>query len=107
LPKVRVPAHATTLRDDSYAAYVSINEQIHGAGDDCGVCGHPPTSTRRLDRDHDHRSGFPRGLAHVRCNHELLRNATLEEARLVVAYLERVELYYASVRDAAAGGSGE
>ena len=95
-PKLRVPKHAETLRDDSYGFYVDVNELIHGQGDNCGVCGGPPvTDGRRLDRDHDHRTGLPRGLAHVRCNRELLRNATLEEARLVVAYLERVEAYYA------------
>jgi hypothetical protein len=83
-----------------------VNFNIHG-GDDynlshgfliketCGVCGRKPSETRRHDRDHDHRTGKPRGLACFRCNRELLRNTTLEEARLVVAYLERVENHYA------------
>jgi hypothetical protein len=109
LPKRRVPKHALTLRDQTYADYVQINAAIHApqtikAGafrfsfafdpEECGVCGRPKPETRRHDRDHDHRTGLARGLACVRCNHELLRNSTLEEARAVVAYLERVEQYY-------------
>lgn len=96
LPKRRVPAHALVLRDTPYEKFVQLNEAIHGAGENCGVCGGPPSeSNRRLDRDHDHRTGLARGLAHVRCNRELLRNSTLDEARAVVAYLERVEAWYA------------
>lgn len=100
LPKRRVPAHAKVLRDTSYEAFEQLNEQIHGAGGNCGVCGRPPADgNRRLDRDHDHRTGLARGLAHVRCNRELLRNATLDEARMVVAYLERVEAHYSRVTE--------
>jgi len=98
------------LRDDSYETYVTMNRAIHGAAllsrhalmsdnEACGVCGKPKPENRRHDRDHDHRAGSPsygqpRGLACTRCNKELLRNSTLEEARAVVAYLERVEAYY-------------
>lgn len=113
LPKRRVPKHAETLRDDSYERYAQLNFQMHfGLMDipvkdgptmyeDCGVCGRSKPETRRHDRDHDHRTGNPRGLACVRCNRELLRNTTLEEARLVVAYLERVEAFYGEGRAAA------
>ena len=105
-PKRRVPKHAETLRDDSYERYAQLNFQMHFGLTDvpvsdgptmwesCGVCGRPKTENRRHDRDHDHRTGKARGLACVRCNRELLRNATLEEARAVVAYLERVEAFY-------------
>jgi hypothetical protein len=106
LPKRRVPKHAETLRDTSYQRFAELNYQIHfgrtgiavsdgpAKWEDCGVCGRASTATRRHDRDHDHRTGLARGLACVRCNRELLRNTTLEEARLVVAYLERVENFY-------------
>lgn len=101
-PKTRVPKHALTLRDQTYSDYVLVNEAIHYSPgsliDDpeaCGVCGKEKSETRRHDRDHDHRTGLARGLACVRCNRELLRNSTLEEARAVVAYLERVEAFYA------------
>lgn len=103
-PKRRVPPHARTLRDDSYETYELLSATIHGGEPgNCGVCGRPPKANRNNDRDHDHRRdspsyGRPRGLACPRCNTELLRNTTLEEARAVVAYLERVERYYAGWR---------
>lgn len=103
-PKRRVPAHARTLRDDPYPVYERINGEIHeGAhsgdwsADCCGVCGKPPSTTRHMDRDHDHTTGKPRGLAcpgNQGCNALMPRQLTLERARLIVAYLERVEAYY-------------
>ena len=94
-PKRRVPKHARTLRDDSYETYRQLNWVLHNKAHDgwfdpdcCGVCGKPPKA-RRHDRDHDHRTGKPRGLACWHCNRELLRHATLDELRLAVAYLER------------------
>lgn len=91
-PKRRVPPHAIVLRDTSYNLWERESQRLHG-GDlgACGVCGKPKPENRRHDRDHDHRTGKLRGLACVRCNRDLLRNATLEEARAVVAYLERAE----------------
>ena len=97
-PKRRVPKHAEVLRDTSYEKWEQLSYEIHGKAAElgaCGVCGRQPGENRRCDRDHDHRTGRVRGLACVRCNRELLRNSTLEEARAVVAYLERVESFYA------------
>jgi Recombination endonuclease VII len=94
-PKRRVPKHAHTLRDDGYAVYVEVNALIHGVTDEaCGVCGKPRAQERRHDRDHDHSTGQPRGLACVYCNKHMPRGLTLDLARLVVEYLERVEAYY-------------
>jgi hypothetical protein len=100
-PKPRVPKHARTLRDDGYPVYEATNERIHGPAftgewtpDCCGVCGKPPTTERHMDRDHDHVSGLPRGLAcpgNQGCNALMPRQLTLGRARLIVAYLERVE----------------
>lgn len=96
-PKRRVPVHARVLRDTSYQDFALLSVLIHGGDKDCcGVCGRPMGENRRHNRDHDHRTGQARGLACVRCNRELLRNSTLEEARAVVAYLERVEVYYSA-----------
>lgn len=95
LPKRRVPKHAEALRDTAYPTVAVFSAQLHRTDPEaCGVCGRPKGENRRHDRDHDHRTGKMRGLACVRCNRELLRNTTLEEARLVVAYLERVEAFY-------------
>ena len=110
-PKKRVAVHARTLRDDPYLVYESVNGQIHATGhpgewtpDSCGVCGKPPSTARHMDRDHDHQTGKPRGLAcpgNTGCNALMPRQLTLERARLIVAYLERVELYYAPREEAA------
>ena len=103
-PKRRVPSHARTLRDDPYTVYEQVNADIHSVAqsgewtsDFCGVCGKPPTTGRHMDRDHDHITGRPRGLAcpgNQGCNALMPRQLTLERARLIVAYLERVEDYY-------------
>jgi hypothetical protein len=102
-PKRRVPVHARTLRDDDYHVYERINGEIHAVAfggewctDHCGVCGKPPSSERHHDRDHDHVTGLPRGLAcpgNSGCNALMPRQLTLERARLIVAYLERVEAH--------------
>lgn len=99
-PKKRVPQHARTLRDDSYEVYVKAAEEIHGVTDErCCVCGRPRSQERRHDRDHGHLKGDPsfgkpRGLACVSCNRLMPRELDLARARLIVAYLERVEAHY-------------
>lgn len=92
-PKRRTKALAHP--QDSYELYCEVAVEIHGVTDEsCCVCGRPRREDKKHDREHDHRTGNPRGLACFRCNKELLRHATLEQARQVVAYLERVEAYY-------------
>lgn len=95
-PKKRVQAKNVVLRDLGYEDWAALSVMIHG-GElyACGVCGRPPKERRNNDRDHDHRTGLARGLACPLCNKELLRHSTLEEARAVVAYLERVNAHYA------------
>src|SRR6266511_1406504 len=73
-PKKRVPAHKKALRDFTYEDYLGWTQEIHEAGEVCGLCGKPP-KTRRLDRDHDHATGNPRGLLDARCNQRLERGA--------------------------------
>jgi hypothetical protein len=99
LPKRRVQEHAKTLRADSYAVYVEVNEQIHGAGEDCGCCNKPRVFPNKHERDHGHKRselsyGRPRGLACTYCNKTVLGSLSLEEHRAAVAYLERVESFY-------------
>jgi hypothetical protein len=80
---------------DSYEVYAILSAAIHG-GDTgaCGCCGRPKAD-HNYDREHDHRTGNARGLACYRCNNVLLRNHTLATLRMCVAYLERVDAYYA------------
>jgi Recombination endonuclease VII len=115
-PKRRVTAHARTLRDDPYARYVEVAREIHGVTDEsCCVCGKPRSQERRCDRDHDHHTGLPRGLAcpgDRGCNVLMLPWVTAVVARaiacvklaavepdaerwvMIARYLERVEAYY-------------
>lgn len=100
-PKPRVPKHARTLRDDSYEVYKQAAADIHGVADEsCCVCGKPRSQERRHDRDHDHVTGLPRGLAcagNSGCNALMPRQLTLERARMIVGYLERVDSFYAAL----------
>ena len=51
------PAHRAVLATLSYEDFAEINGGYH-----CGICGRSAAAARRLDRDHDHRTGLPRGL---------------------------------------------
>lgn len=93
-PPKHVPKHAIALRDMGYQHFRDVNETIHGAGDNCGVCGAEPKDSRNLQREHDHTTGKPRGLACWRCNRLMPKQFGLTEARAIVAYLERVQAFY-------------
>src|SRR5215213_8289688 len=83
-PKRAQPKHMVALIY-TYDQYVELN-----GGEHCGICGSRP-KTRRLDRDHDHKTGAPRGLLCSIHNRWLPHWMTLELARGIVAYLERHE----------------
>jgi hypothetical protein len=89
-PKKRIPKHAEVLRDMSYEAWELLSQQLHGGElGACGVCRKPKPEHGRHERDHDHRTGKPRGLACFVCNHHLLRLHTVETLRACLAYMER------------------
>jgi 5-methylcytosine-specific restriction endonuclease McrA len=60
-------------------------------GERCGICDRPPGPTRRLDRDHDHRTGAARGLLCHRCNRGLPNWVDAAWLRAAVEYVERAE----------------
>lgn len=72
----------------SYEEYIALQ-----GGEFCGICGFEPKD-RRLDRDHDHGTGKPRGLLCPRCNLQLPNRCTIEWLRSAVAYLERASFRY-------------
>jgi hypothetical protein len=96
---------------------VKVNADIHGITDEsCGVCEKPRSQERHHDRDHDHLTGLPRGLAcggNRGCNVLMLpwitgtvaraiadakraaREPDAERWSMIAAYLERVEKWYA------------
>lgn len=81
-PKPTRPAHRAVL-DNPYPWWV---ERF---GEACGICGASPTPGRRLDRDHDHRTGEARGLLCHMCNRTLGRSITADWLRRALDYLER------------------
>lgn len=72
--------------EQDYAAFVALN-----GGEFCAICRRKPSKVRRLDRDHDHKTGKPRGLLCARCNRSLPAWVTAEWLRDAADYLERTE----------------
>src|SRR5262245_51563404 len=80
-PKARTAAHRAILTEMPYEDWVAR----YGAC--CGVCGTVPNG-RRLDRDHDHATGRPRGLLCHRCNRALPSWVTTEWLERARGYLQ-------------------
>jgi hypothetical protein len=78
----RQPRHMAAL-ETPYEEYVTLN-----GGEVCGVCERGPKS-RRLQRDHDHRTGKPRGLLCARCNRALPYWITRDWLLAAIVYLDR------------------
>jgi len=77
---------ATLTRAESKAAHDRL-VALHG--NRCSICGRPPREGgRRLDVDHDHKTGRVRGLLCHRCNRGLPAWATAEWLRACADYLE-------------------
>lgn len=84
-PARKRPAHMDALKQ-SYEAFLALNGDI---GERCAICLKPPALRRRLDRDHDHLTGRPRGLLCHRCNRALPAWMTPAWLRLAADYLDR------------------
>ena len=85
-PAKRGPKHREALKL-SYEDYMEINFKTHGLRERCAICLRPP-KTRRLDRDHDHVTGKPRGLLCARCNQRLERGGdTVEWLEAALHYI--------------------
>ena len=82
---IKRPAHQLALKFP-YEYYVELN-----GGEYCGICKRPPSPTRRLDRDHDHRTGRPRGLLCPTCNRNLWTGFDAKWAMAALDYLLRAE----------------
>jgi hypothetical protein len=75
------------LTDYDYAYYLALM----GGVERCAICGRKPTANRKLDRDHDHKTGEPRGLLCVRCNRALPDWCGADWLRKAADYLELTE----------------
>lgn len=66
-------------------------------GDKCAICERPESSfKRRLNVDHNHRTGQVRGLLCYRCNKFIVGRHTYETASKLLKYLE-IERSYKNV----------
>lgn len=82
-PAKRTPKHMAAL-ELSYDYYVEIN-----GGERCAICLRRRSSAeKRLHRDHDHRTGRPRGLLCFPCNKRLAYDVTPEWLRAAADYLD-------------------
>lgn len=86
-PPKRMPAHMRAL-EFTYEQYIELN----GGREECGICRRKPSPSRKLDRDHDHKTGEPRGLLCHICNRTLGNRITSAWLRQAVAYLERARV---------------
>ena len=85
-PAKRKPKHMQAL-EIPYELYVQLNGGPH-----CGICGAvQKLGGRKLHRDHDHKTGKPRGVLCFRCNTALPSWVTAEWLELATAYLQRAE----------------
>lgn len=83
-PERKRPEHLVALQTD-YETYVELN-----GGEVCGICERRRTEKdRRLDRDHDHKTGRPRGLLCAKCNRALAYWVTPSWLRAAADYLEK------------------
>ena len=80
----RKPTRARGLGVDDDRYHQMLEEQ----GGGCAICGTTP-KTRRLNVDHDHRTGAVRGLLCHACNRFLLPRWTPERLRVAANYIER------------------
>ena len=89
-----MPKHAQTLQVHDYDYYREVSKVLHGIDDEsCNVC-RKPRGERKLDRDHDHVTGNPRGLV-CSLDNMLMKYTQLNahRAQLIADYLARAEKY--------------
>lgn len=64
--------------------YDRILTEQHGG---CGICGKPPKPGKRLAVDHDHQTGYVRGLLDFYCNKRVLGARNAETLIRTAAYV--------------------
>lgn len=82
-PARKRPAHMAAM-DVDYEGFIALN-----GGEFCAICKRKPSKVRRLDRDHDHETGQPRGLLCARCNRALPNWVSVEWLQGAAAYISR------------------
>lgn len=83
-PARKKPAHMVAL-NATYEEYIALN-----GGEHCGICGAKrKPGGKRLHRDHDHRTGRPRGILCFPCNSALRPYMDWEWLSRAADYLAR------------------
>jgi hypothetical protein len=82
-PAARRAAHLKVLDELPYSWWTERYGEV------CGICGRPPKDEKKLHRDHDHRTGEPRGLLCFQCNRGLPNYVTAEWLDRARAYVGR------------------
>jgi hypothetical protein len=82
MPAKPTRAKGLGVDDERYAAMLADQ------GGGCAICGATPKN-RRLNVDHDHKTGAVRGLLCHACNRFLLPRWTPERLRVAANYVER------------------
>lgn len=80
MPKRADRRDLAPMSDESYTALLAAQ------GGGCAICGAKP-KTRKLHRDHDHKTKALRGLLCHRCNRVLWKGVTKEWLRSAYLYL--------------------
>lgn len=79
-PKRQTPKHRACLD-------VPYEEWVERFGEVCGICGAEPKG-RRLDRDHDHKTGEMRGLLCHLCNRALSNRVDADWLSRATEYMQ-------------------
>lgn len=82
-PPTRQPGHRQARDAMPY------DEWVARFGSTCNLCGRAPRNGKRLQRDHDHDTGKPRGLLCHLCNRALPQWMSASWLRRAADYLER------------------
>ena len=77
---------AKTRRAQLGVSIADYERMLAAQNGGCAICGNAP-KTRRLDVDHDHKTGRVRGLLCHRCNRTLASWITDEWLRSALVYL--------------------
>lgn len=89
-PRRRMPTkRKPTRRAQLGVTLEDYYRMLAAQGGGCAICQRPPSERRRLDVDHDHRSGKVRGLLCHRCNRALASWITDEWLRAAIVYIVR------------------
>jgi hypothetical protein len=81
-PAKRIPKHREIMA-------VPYERWVEQFGEVCGICGVKPSANRRLDRDHDHKTGAARGILCHSCNRRLWPGSTVDWHLNAAKYLDR------------------